>query len=103
MPVQRLTWRDGGREDTFINKTQIITKYCNIGQNACTAQYLRKKNIKDSLLSKPYRRLWSPNFGHSMLYQLRLLFVLFRIKGVVQSVQGSETCIVDTSLLTMMW
>ena len=62
-----------------------------------------RKNIKDSLLSKPYRRLWSPNFGHSMLYQLRLLFVLFRIKGVVQSVQGSETCIVDTSLLTMMW
>ena len=38
-----------------------------------------------------------------MLYQLRLLFVSFCIKGVIQSVQGSETCIVDTSLLTMMW
>ena len=44
MPVQRLTWRDGGREDTFINKTQIITKYCNNGQNACTAQNLKKKH-----------------------------------------------------------
>ena len=103
MPVQRLTWRDGGREDTFINKTQIITKYCNIGQNACAALH--------NIWRKKHKRLFAfksiEDFGVQMGTQCctncACCLSYFVLKGVIQSVKGSETCIVDTSLLRMMW